>query len=59
VHEVAGDEAVPSGLLTPPWDSEALSRALGVDPDTFARHTAMGDVRWAMAIHDQVMGGAR
>jgi hypothetical protein len=43
----------------PPWDSEALSRAVGIDPDRFERHTAMGDVRWAMAIYDAVMGSDR
>lgn len=36
----------------PPWGSEDVSRALGIDPDDFARHTAMGDVLWAMAIYD-------
>lgn len=40
----------------PPWKSDDLSRAIGVDPDKFARHTAMGDVQWAMAIYDKVMG---
>lgn len=44
----------PPGL---PWDSEDISRCLGIDPDQFARHTAMGDVRWTMAIYDAVMGG--
>lgn len=39
----------------PPWDSETLSRAVGVEPDEFDRHTALGDVRWAMAIYDAVM----
>lgn len=42
----------------PPWSSEDLSRAVGVDPDRFERHTACGDVRWVMAIWDRVMGGA-
>lgn len=37
----------------PPWPSEDISRALGIDPGGFARHTAMGDVRWAMAIYDK------
>lgn len=49
------------GLATTPalpWDSDNLSRAVGVDSETFPRHTAMGDVRWAMAIYDAVMGGA-
>lgn len=49
----------PSSVIAPPWDSNELSRAVGVDPDQFERHTAMGDVRWAMAIYDAVMGGAR
>jgi hypothetical protein len=40
----------------PPWDSENVSRSVGVDPARFERHTAMGDVRWAMAIYDAVMG---
>jgi hypothetical protein len=40
-----------------PWDSDELSVALGVKPPTDARHTAMGDALWAMAIYDHVMGG--
>lgn len=40
----------------PPWDSDALSKAIGIDPGQFARHTALGDVRWAMAIYNRVMG---
>lgn len=49
---------VDAGLAMPdlPWDSNALSRAVGVDPDDYERHTAMGDVRWAMAQYDAVMG---
>ncbi len=39
-----------------PWDSNELSRAVGVEPKDFARHTAMGDVLWAKAIYDAVMG---
>jgi hypothetical protein len=38
-----------------PWDSNELSRLVGVDPDDFVRHSAMGDARWAMAIYDAVM----
>jgi hypothetical protein len=41
----------------PPWKSEPLTRAIGVDPDQFEKHTALGDARWAMAIYDTVMGG--
>lgn len=50
-------EALAAGKagLPPPWDSEALSRALGIDPDAFDRHTALGDARWAKAVYDAVM----
>jgi hypothetical protein len=46
------------GLVSgrPPWRSEELSRAVGVDPDDFDRHTALGDARWAKAIYEAVMG---
>ncbi|MCZ2261387.1 hypothetical protein [Isoptericola sp. QY 916] len=40
----------------PPWDSDEISRALGVEPPVDERHTAMGDARWARAIYDAVMG---
>lgn len=43
--------------LSPPWESEALSRSVGVDPDKFERHTAMGDAKWARAIYDRVIRG--
>lgn len=43
--------------LRPPWDSRALSRALGIPEQPAAdKHTALGDARWAKAIYDKVMG---
>lgn len=42
-------------LLGPPWVSEDLSRAVGVEPDDFDRHTALGDARWAKAVYEAVM----
>ncbi len=53
-------EALAAGRLgmPPPWDSEELSKAVGVDPGKFDRHTALGDARWARDIYDAVMGGA-
>jgi len=39
----------------PPWKSDDLSRAVGVEPDDFDRHTALGDARWAKAIYEAVM----
>ena len=41
-----------------PWDSDALSAAVGVDPEWFRRHEAMADAEWARAIYDRVMGAA-
>lgn len=40
----------------PPWNSGDLSRAVGVEPDDFDRHTALGDARWAKDIYEAVMG---
>lgn len=40
----------------PPWNSTDLSRAVGVDPGDFERHTALGDARWARAIYEAVTG---
>jgi DNA polymerase III alpha subunit (gram-positive type) len=37
-----------------PWDSDELSTKLGIEPPNDARHTAMGDAQWAMAIYDRV-----
>ena len=34
-----------------PWDSDALSRACGVEPPSDARHTALGDARWARDLY--------
>lgn len=39
----------------PPWKSDDLSLAVGVDPEHFDRHTALGDARWAKAIYDAVL----
>ena len=41
--------------LEPPFDSDALSRAVGVEPTDFARHTALGDARWAKTLYEAVM----
>lgn len=41
---------------TLPWSSDEVSRALGVDPDQYARHTALGDVLWTIAQYDKIMG---
>lgn len=52
-------EALAAGKLgiAPPWDSADLAKRLGIDSDRpdFAKHTAMGDARWAKAIYDAVL----
>lgn len=41
-----------------PWDSDELSRAVGVEPPGEGeRHTAMGDARWCLRLWDAVTGG--
>lgn len=42
-----------------PWNSNELSRAIGVDPDRFDRHTALGDVKWVVAQFDAITGGRK
>jgi hypothetical protein len=53
-----GENGRQADLPALPWDSDDLSRAVGVEPPTTERHTAMGDVRWAMALYDAIVGGA-
>lgn len=43
--------------LKPPVRSETVSKALGVDPENFERHTAMGDVDWGIAQLKAIYGG--
>lgn len=51
------DHVLNVGRPALPWDSDEISRAVGVDPDDFDRHTALGDARWARALWDAVTGG--
>jgi hypothetical protein len=45
--------------ISPPWKSDDLSRAVGVEPATDdERHTALGDARWAMRLYDAITGAA-
>ncbi|MGV0595680.1 hypothetical protein [Mycolicibacterium porcinum] len=53
---ICGRDSVPPPL---PWKSDQLSREIGVDPGKFARHTALGDVRWTLAQWDLINGGHR
>lgn len=63
-HHLVDTQALAAGWLAargepvqPPWSSEELSRAVGVDPPAAPhRHTALGDALWARAIYDTVLG---
>ncbi|MGP4093000.1 3'-5' exonuclease [Nonomuraea sp. KM90] len=49
---------VPGVVAELPWKSTALYRAVGVDPDQFEAHTALGDARLVRAVNDAITGGA-
>jgi hypothetical protein len=52
-HLICIENIVAGALgITPPYNSDALSREIGVEPDSFNRHTAMGDVLWVRAQWD-------
>lgn len=44
------------GASALPWQSEEVSKLVGVDPGTFEKHTALGDARWAREIYQAIMG---
>jgi hypothetical protein len=52
---IVGYLAANGEILHPPWDSTELSKAMGVNPANYERHTAMGDVHWAKDLYDAVM----
>lgn len=46
------------GPVAPPWKSDELAAACGVEPAADSdRHTALGDARWAMRWYDALTGG--
>ncbi len=63
LYAVIDVEALAAGFLTRagrgvrvPLNGEQLSRELGVDPNRYERHTAVGDVKWVRALYDRIMG---
>ncbi|WP_061290676.1 hypothetical protein [Herbidospora cretacea] len=46
---VAGYLIAKGEKLKLPWKSDELSKAIGVDPGDYDRHTALGDCRWTLA----------
>lgn len=56
VGYIAGATTLDVGRL--PWDSDWLHQQLGLAPvPEDARHTALGDARWARDVYDAVMNG--
>lgn len=54
-HLVCVENLVAGKLgIEPPWKSDELSVAIGVDPTQFEKHTALGDARWAKAMYEAV-----
>ncbi|MCV7255640.1 hypothetical protein H7J86_26095 [Mycobacterium hackensackense] len=49
--------AAQGKLIRRPWKSDAVSRAVGINPDDFDRHTAMGDVEWCWDLYIAITGG--
>lgn len=46
------------GLPIPePRKSDQISKACGIDPAAYARHTALGDCEWIRDLHDMVTAG--
>lgn len=44
--------------LSLPWESESISRVLGVEPPTGShRHNALADARWAKQVFEAIVGG--
>jgi hypothetical protein len=39
-----------------PWKSDKLSAACGINPDDYARHTAIGDVLWCRDWYNRMLG---
>ncbi|WP_435108132.1 hypothetical protein [Nocardiopsis synnemataformans] len=52
------EELRETGYLppTPPYKTTDISRAFGIDPGDYARHTALGDCRWVKALFEAITG---
>ncbi len=55
LHDVEDVAAGKLGLQVP-YDSDQISKELGLDtPDSYGRHTALGDARWARDVHEAAL----
>lgn len=55
-HQQQSPHGIAAHITYPAISTEDLSRAIGVEPDEYERHTAMGDVLWTIAIWDRIAG---
>jgi DNA polymerase III epsilon subunit-like protein len=56
--DIGRDDEVREQLV-PPWKSDDLSHACGVEPaGEDERHTALGDARWVKRWYEAIVGGA-
>lgn len=53
-NEEAKERALACSTI--PWKHTDLVRALGINPDDFKRHDALGDARMVKACYEKVMG---
>lgn len=49
-------DEVPTLITNLPWNSNSLSSAVGINPEVYERHTALGDARWARDQFDAITG---
>lgn len=54
--DVKESQEYAADTARPPWKSDDLTRAVGVEITEDDRHTALGDARWAMATYKAVLG---
>lgn len=55
-HEPHDEQDVSWPIARPPWNHGQLCKAVGIDPDAYERHTALGDARCVRDVWDTVMG---
>jgi hypothetical protein len=56
-YHLVDAETFAAGALgwEPPWDSEEVTKALGIDGDRFHRHCAVDDALWARAMYEAAL----
>lgn len=50
------DNRIPDAVFAVPRSTELLAKSVGISPDDYERHTALGDCRLDRALYDAVRG---